>query len=437
VAAGTVDWQLWAHDLRKHILNSGWAVAENIAYPILAFIATPVFVTNLGPDDFGLWVLFLTIVMFGAAINAGTAVAVTASVARAGSMLAKINSVLSGAIYIATFGGAVLFTATTLVFAAGAGALFPRMGDENRVILTGVSAALVGWIDQMDGVLQSALKGAERFSVAARWEITFKILQMVSCIGVAKLGGGALSLYLAYLLFAILRPLVKWRLVRHVWPGIKFMPMLSNAKPLFKLSAWGWLQALGGLLFTVSDRLMIGAVLGASSLAFYSIATQITSQIHALASSAFSIIAPAVSRISGKDAAATHLRSTLAKAIFMNIAFCASLAAILWMFRNEILSLWISNQTAVIVVDLIPPLAVAYMILGASNVPFYVLNGLGKTREIAVICIVGGSLALISGLLLVHLQGLKGMAISRNLYSICALLLFVPMIRALAKIGRQ
>jgi O-antigen/teichoic acid export membrane protein len=331
----------------------------------------------------------------------------------------------------------VVFLGASLLFTFAGGAIFPKMGNETRLILTGVIAALVGWIDQLDGVLQSALKGAERFSIAARWEVALKILQIGGCIAVVKCGGGAISLYLAYLVIATVRPLVKWRLVRRIWPGIRFRPMFSNAAQIFHMSAWGWLQALGGLLFTVSDRLLIGSVLGASSLAFYSIATQITSQIHAVASSAFSIIAPAVSRNVAKDTATNHFRSMINKAIIVNVAVCFSLTAALLMFRHQILSLWISSATAAVVEELVPPLAVAYALLSLSIVPYYVLSGLGKTKEIALICIVGGTLALIAGLLLVHSHGLPGMAISRNIYSLCALLLFVPTIRAIAKSGSK
>jgi Na+-driven multidrug efflux pump len=162
-----------------------------------------------------------------------------------------------------------------------------------------------------------------------------------------------------------------------------------------------------------------------------------TAQIHAIASSALSIIAPAVSRIVGNDTAPSQLRSKIRKAILVNIVVCVSLAGILLIFRYQILSLWISKETAAVVVELVPPLTIAYAILGASIVPFYVLNGLGKTKAIAVICIVGGMLALTASLLLVHSQGLKGMAISRSIYSICALFLFVPMIQALAKIEQR
>ena len=60
------------------------------------------------------------------------------------------------------------------VFVMGADVFFNRMGDRSVLLLTGVVAAVLTVIDQIDNVFASALKGAEQFGRAAHIEMAGK-----------------------------------------------------------------------------------------------------------------------------------------------------------------------------------------------------------------------------------------------------------------------
>ena len=47
------------------------------------------------------------------------------------------------------------------------------------------------------------------------------------------------------------------------------------ADEMLHFAKWGWVQGVGSLVFGVADRLFVGSFLGATSLAFYSVASQL------------------------------------------------------------------------------------------------------------------------------------------------------------------
>jgi O-antigen/teichoic acid export membrane protein len=421
--------------MRKHGTNSAWVVAETVGYTVLVLALTPILLKQLGQEGFGLWTLLITIISLGAIVNTGTNAAITRLTAHA---LARndereLESVAGGALAIVGYGGGLLALAIAFFFVVASDAALKMMGPYALVATTGCVGAFAAWIDQFDAVFHSLLKGAERFGIAARVELATKLAQLTACALIAIVGGGLIGVYGAYVAMALLKLAVKAVLTLRTWPQLQIRPNARGARVVLSLSKWGWLQGLGAMSFNVADRLLVGSILGSASLTYYAISTQLTSQIHTVASAAFSIIAPAVSRNIGKNRSGSTLWPLIRKAIAINVLSSAGLAAFMYAAGPTILRHWVGPDVASHSVQILGPLVVAYFVLSASIVPFYVLNGLGNMKTVSLICISGGLVGLAAGVGLTMSLGLNGIALSRSVYAIAAMLLFIPMHRELSR----
>jgi O-antigen/teichoic acid export membrane protein len=414
--------------LLNHIRNSIWSIAEGVGYPVLLLIATPIFLKKLGPSEFGLWSLLTTITSMGVIVNAGLSASIVKLIGELGeSNDLDANPIVRGGMAIAGItGGALAFTVATTT-ALFSDTIFAKMGAQQLVIATGTTAAIILWIDQFDTVLSAFLRGKEKFSLSARIEIIIKSFQMLCCILVVVVFEHIVILYSTLLITSVIRLLIKAIVVKSIWPNINLRPSSAFSSNILIYSKWGWLQGGGSIFFGVADKLIIGTTLGSVSLGYYSIATQLAAQLHTLVASAFSIIAPRVSRHSFSNTSA-HFQKNLLRLIEINISIAVIGALLLLLFGKSMLTVWVGETVTDIIYQVFQIIVLAYFLLAMSVVPFHCLSGFGEMKFIALVCITGGTFAFITSLILIPTHGLVGAAVSRCIYSSIALSLFLPLL---------
>jgi len=423
--------------LIKQLRNSIWSVVEGIGNPILLLAATPVFLKTLGAADFGLWSLLTTITSAGVVVSVGLSTSIIKLVAEAADRPASaIGPILGGAMAIALISGGVLALITVAAMGLSVTTYMSKMGTPQTVVTMSIAAAFLLWLEQLDTVLSSFLKGSEKFGLAARMEISLKALQMLACILAAMIFERVWALYIAMILMAAVRLFTKGWVIKARWPTLPLAPSLKYSSKVLALSRWGWLQGSGSLFFTVADRMIVGSMLGSGNLGFYAIATQIAAQLHILSSSAFSVIAPRVSKQVMVVGTTSRFRAGMIKLIGLNLTLAAIGASMLLVFGDWVFSHWVGERVAAAVASFFPTLVFAYFLLTLSIVPFYYLNGVGNMRFTAMVCILGGLLALAIALLFIPSDGLLGAAYSRCAYAIVALSLFMPLVSKISTTER-
>lgn len=394
----------------------------------MVFIATPYFLHTLGAERFGYWMLLMATVGFGSFLNVGTGAAtirqVSASYGRAEG--ASVGKVVRASLAIALMGGGVLAAIVVLVFGTAGGLLFAKMGDQSLVLLTGSVAALLAVIEQIDNVFASALKGAEHFGHAARIEMVSKTAQILAALLAVFMWGDLAALYAALVVVAMLRLVAKsWLVIRLL--GISSLrPSFANVPDTLHFAKWGWLQGIGGLFFSIADRMLIGSFMGAASLAHYSVATQLAQQIHAFSAAGVSVIFPKISRrLEG------NVNFSLSRVTTLTLAgnFLASsiLALGLLIFGRRILTLWLGEAEAEASTDVLWYLTIAYWLLAINVVPHFILLGVGKIRIVAMFNLAAGLVSLFAMYVLVQHYGLVGVGIARIAYGAITLVTLVSL----------
>lgn len=405
------------------------------SYPLLMFIATPWFLHQLGTAGYGHWMLLTAASGFGGVLNTGTGAAtikaVSAAIGRANRF--DIEQAIRVSLAIAMLGGGSLALLVFSLFWFASPALFSRMGDPSLIRLTGVAAAGLILFEQLGNVFSSGMKGAEKFGQAARIEIASKATQIIAAGLVLLIWPKLWALYAALFIGAILRLLAKMLVARRILGLTNLCPTLNRASEILHFAKWGWLQGIGGMLFGVADRMLVGSLLGASSLTYYSIASQLAIQIHSTSAAGLSVIFPKISRkLEGSEF--FSLRRIVTLTMSSNILLSSALASALLFFGGDILTFWLGVSQAAPVIHLLPYFVFAYWLLALNVVPHYILLSLGRFRYIAISNLAAGLIFILTALPITASYGLTGIASVNILYGIAILVNFVPLAIHLRKI---
>lgn len=414
--------------------SSAWVVTEYLWYPLLIFASTPIFLRILGPAQYGLWMLLLTTVALGAVLNIGTGAATIKVISATlghddGSGL---ELAVRSSLGIALVGGGILAVIIIGVFQFGSGPLFAKMGAKGVVRMTGFTAAGLSLIEQLDNVYASALKGAQKFATAAKVEILAKSAQIVVGLAIISVHGGLPGLYVGLMFVAVFRLGSKVYLaatelrLQHL-----FVPCFKGTGQVLGYAKWGWVQGLGGLLFGFSDRLLVGSLLGATSLAYYMLATQLAQQIHSIPAAGFSILFPYISQKRAGQPG-WSIGNIIRPAFAANVVVSGCLSFILIFFGKPLLRVWIGQEKADLCANILRVLSIAYLILAQNIVPHFVLLGLGRMRFVSLINVVAGVLSVAAMLVLIKIFGLTGVGYGRILYGFVTIAIPVYLYRIMS-----
>jgi len=145
-------------------------------------------------------------------------------------------------------------------------------------------------------------------------------------------------------------------------------------------------------------------------------------QVHAIAAAGLSVIFPKVSRKLESEANFS-LRRVTKLAMVGGLFASSALALTMLLFGRQILSLWLGEVEANASADVLWYLVIAYWVLAANVVPYFILLGLGKMHLISISAIFAGSVAIVAMYLAMQSVGLTGAAAGRFAYAVITLML--------------
>jgi O-antigen/teichoic acid export membrane protein len=412
--------------------SSVWAVIEYGWYPLLLFVATPWFLHQLGTEQYGQWMLLSATAGLSGLLNAGTGAAtikaVSTGIGRAAGRDAERT--VKASLAVAMVGGSAVGLLVCSLFWFAGDTLLSRMGDPAIVQLTGAVAALLIVMEQLDNVFSSAMKGAELFGYAARIEVVSKTVQILVAALVLSIWPRLWTLYASLLVVAVLRLLIKTTAARRLLNLSDLRPSFVGVGSVLHFATWGWLQGIGTVLFGVADRLLVGSLLGASSLSYYSIASQLAMQVHAVTAAGLSVIFPKVSRKLETDGRFSVWRVTRLS-VAGNLLLSTVLALLLIALGPTLLQVWIGADNAAPTAGVLPWLVVAYWLLALAIVPYYILLAMGRVRFVGLTVLASGAAAIVATYVTISELGLIGAAAGRGIYAVLSLVLVFPLAQRL------
>lgn len=419
---------------RTSVRNSLYGAAEYVALPLAMLLATPLLLRHLGLAQFGIWMLASAAVTSSNLISTGFGDAALkyASMYRSDSerfentlrVNLTINLALGGLLALLLWCGSPY--AVGSVFKINAG----LRGDAVTAFRIG---SLILLLRCIEGVLIGALRSHERYGPAVQISVVSRSAIVVAACFLVWQGHGIVAIMVATLCTVAMSVVVQMVVVRILIARIKFIPWFDRRafKEVFGFGGFSWLQAVAGCVFNQGDRLLVGALLGASSVGYYSVCVQAAQPIHGLIAAGLHFLFPHLSaRLS--TAPTSQLRGVVEAVFRLNVLASMILCLPLVIFSKLILRLWMGAAFAAQAWMVLSIIALSFGFLSLNVTAHYALLALSHVRLVALLNLLGGVAMLVAMFLLAPRLGLAGAAAGRLLYGPITLLLYGRLHKALS-----
>lgn len=350
---------------------------------LVAIVAIPVLLKQLGSNAFGLFTIFLALIGYSGLLDLGIGRAVTAEVAKhvQRNDRAAIASIVTTALALLALIGLLL---AVLLFAFSdmiAGLLVGPIGElrgESRDALQ-VLALTVPVVLLASGA-RGALEGLQEFKVIS------KIMMPTGALMFAF--PAALSFATATITYLVASLLV----VRLLSLGLMYVACMGSIKPArARWPSWPEARALLGTggwmtvsnvvspIMTNLDRLFISAQISPAAAALYVTPFELATKTLLPAGSIANATFPEFAAHQAASVPPGERRSYFWRATLLTSAAALLPALILFTFAKEILSLWISREFAEgVSSDILRVLAIGIAANGAAYIPFAFIQGIGR-----------------------------------------------------------
>ncbi len=405
---------------RVGIVNAAFGVLDYLAQPLAMLLAAPFLIHRLGLPQYGTWMLASATVGAAGLLSTGFGDATIryASLFRGRGDWLRVNQVISGTILINLVLSSIVALA---LWALSPYAVHHWFTVEFELQSACVKALRLGSailvVRSIDSVFVSVLRAFEQYRPAVEIAVCVRAATVTAAVGLVAKGNGVVSIMVATLAIAAVGMVLQALAVRARVGPVPLLPAWPrNALTgLFSFGSFSWLQGLSGIVFNQADRFIIGALLGTSAVAYYSVCTQAAQPIHGLISSGLHFLFP---HLSARDSSGERctLLSLVSKAFWLNTALVLLLTVPLAFLSKPLLSLWMGPTFAHQTWLVLTLLSIAFGLLGLNVTAHYTLLALGKAKYVTYLNLVAGVITLIAIGILIPRFGLAGAAAGRMLY---------------------
>ena len=367
---------------KQFLKNSLWTFLELSLYPILLVIASPIFIAKLGIEQYGLWMLVMTVTQLVNLLNIGVG---DANIRLISHYRAQNEPALIKKVFRYNFSLSILlFIGSALVgyiFSAFNFISFFYKSDNYEFANSILLLASLSWGAKfIEASILAVIKAFERFDINSKL-ILFSKNSVVLCNLLMVLFGQSLIHTLMLSLFLIIINVCIQLIVLHIfdknivsWPQFIFV---RNKEKVVNYNFWYWMQSSIALIGFLTDKLAVAWLTDVKTLGYYYIASMIGTNIHNVFLTFGGFIFPRVSfKLSN--------RSSLEPLYFVSRSLIALpgwlLIICLMLFGDPIFNLWLGNETYLNSIFYIK----LYLVFEAGMLliitPFHFINGSDKLK---------------------------------------------------------
>jgi O-antigen/teichoic acid export membrane protein len=411
------------------LVHNAVAHALGAIIPGLALLVTlPFIVHYLGAADYGVLALIASIVGYFALIDLNVtsgAVKFIAEFRAKGDSEAESAVVVLGLMVTLLVGA--LGCAGLLLFAEPImTGVFRLPADRLASGVVALEIAAFGFLfGQILQYVQSLPQALQRYALSAGVESAFGVLVPLLTVIVLVLGGGLEEVVALRVACSALNVIVLVWLCRALFPLFAWRaPGRRLAGEVLAFSGFAYLSRVAALTYAHADKLVIGAALGMTALAYFSIAATLAGRILGITFRLSAIIYPAASALG-----ATGQWERLKDAYFNTARYVFSLNAgvvlLIALFAREIMHYWMGPEFAAYGDWVLILTAVGMLVDSLTNLPTMVNDGLGHARVSGLFAFARAGVGIALILALVEPYGINGVATAHLAASALMTTLFV------------
>jgi len=392
------------------------AVANLLGAVIPAFVAlgtVPLVVQGLGHASYGLYSLVTAIVGYFAVIDINVTAGSVKFIAefnaqrdRSGARERISETVSFGlAIYalLGLAGGLALFVGAHYLVAS---VFAVPAALEGEAVATLRLAAFGFFLGQLQSYLQSIPQSLMRYDIAGRIEMLFGTGVPLLTVAVLLLGHGLFEVILLRVAASAVNCLLLWHWIRRLLPDLVWrQPGAALRRELLGFSAYSFLSRFATLSYAYADKLIIGALVGVTGLAYFTVASTLANRVLSLTYRLSGVFFPAASALAARGELERLSRLYL-KATRYVVFINASVLVLVAVFSWQILYYWMDPQFARAGQVVLAVMALSQFIDSLTSLPSLVNDGMGHPRYSGMFALARASF----GLLVVYL-GVAGWGI--------------------------
>ena len=356
-----------------------WAVPA-----ILSFLILPFIVRSLGPDAYGILTLVLTVIGYFAFLDLGLGTAVVKYVAEysSGGDRETMNQLI-GTIFL------------VLLVLGGVGACVlmliaqPLAASVLKVPPHLVRAAYISFCIGSPGffftVLLSFLSaipnGLNRYDVTSMMSVGMGVLTTLGTALILWFGFSLLQVVSFNVVVSIVSIAAYVVIVKRLMPGVSLRPRLCMPM-LRRVLGFGLYSVLSRIAYVANyqgDRLFTGAILGVSSVTHYVVPFSLADRVSSITVRIGSVIFPAISELHGQKRHDEIVRLYLVSSRVI-LALSTAVCLPLGVFGNRLVALWMGSDFGLRTVGIVELVTLGLYMTSLTNVPSFVVDGLGRPR---------------------------------------------------------
>jgi O-antigen/teichoic acid export membrane protein len=420
-------------------------VAHNVSTRYLAYtvdaivgvVMLPFNLAHLGAAAYGLWMVTASLTAYFSMLDLGYGGALVRFVAqyRARKDARSLNEVLSTLAVVYTSIGAITY-ALVAIAAYNLDALLKLTPDQvptSRALLLIVGANVA--LRFLFGVFGGVIVGFQRYHLNNLTSIATSLAVAAANVAVLLMGYDVVAL-VAVTTAVRIAALFVYRLNAYrVYPALRLSPRLFRLARLREVSGFSIYMLVLDLGFKLNystDVLVIGALIGAPAVAFWSPAQRLGELALKLSNQLSEALFPIVVDCDAAQRAA-RLRMVFVQGTRLSLATVIPIAGGLAMLAQPLLAAWIGGgfvETATI----LQILAIVVIVRVGSSTSSVILKGAGLHRRLAALVSVMAIVNVALSIALVQPLGLVGIAVG-TLVPVTAISLFGYIPAACKRVG--
>lgn len=367
----------------RNLKNSIWNLIEVLLGPAILFVSIPIFLAQLGAEDYGVWMLVNSIVIVMQAFNLGLNFSTYkhVSVAIAKDDTDQIRNTLNTNL---SFTILILIASLILSIFICLGIYHFNWFVENpsvkpKLILSIFIGMIILFGKLTEQILYSVYRAFEDFKYVTILSILFKFITIIGNIIIAMYTQNVVYVLAFSALVTLLGIFANYKLLYKFVPSYKFKFRLNRAliKHEISYSLFIWLQSIFVIVVYQGDRLLVSYKFGLAALSFYAIVATLFNHIHMAFGAMTSWIFPQVAKNKENKEFVfdLYLRTrnvSLVLSIFLLALFC--------LISEPLFVFWLGETNYLEIENYVKWFSVFEFFLIFSNIPILFLNASGHER---------------------------------------------------------
>ena len=408
--------------MREKSSASAMGVLKNVLFGfstwllplILSFFATPIIVTALGNEDYGIYALVLGFIGYSFNFSIGRAITKYVAEYIVNDDFEKINEVISSTLVLNLLVGFIGFLTIVLLADWFVTDLFQIEGVEaqnkTRNALY-ISSAII-FFTMLNQVFNSIIQGLQRFDVYSKIFNIQSFFLLMGNVLLALSGFGLIALLVWNLVLISLTCFVVGILSKRLLPEYKFTFQIKakTLRLVLKYSSAIIIYQLMANFLLLFERGWIMRRLGAENLTFYVIPMMLGIYIHSFISSLMLVIFPLASELNENREKLLKLYTKAMKMVCFLVIFLGSTLIVM---SEEFLLLWMGKDFAINSTELLILHTIAFSLLSIQIGSWQITEGLGYPMYNSYVFSVCLIICLILMYVLIEPYGNFGVAMAR------------------------